>query len=269
MVGLKKLLKKYLFERLPCQYRLAAERVYLYYYYGDAYVGRDVRIFKQLCDPCKVSLDIGANWGLMTLFMSKYSHHVYSFEPVPWIYKDLSKKFHGANVSVFDCALGNTDGEFLISIPWIGNRRLETRSSLSKDFIDETILGEQIARVDKVNVKVRRLDDLNITNVGFVKIDVEGFEMEVLEGGAHTIKENMPNMVVEIESRHLRGKNIFQTFKYLADLGYLGYFVYKNRLFEIQEFDGTLMQNTRDEKEKDLYVNNFIFSRLPQMGLQI
>lgn len=267
-MGLKKVIRKYLVDPLPLHYRLAAERAYLYYYYGDAYVGRDVRVFRQLCDPRKVALDIGANWGLMTLFLSAFTHHVHSFEPVPWIYNNLSKKFCGANVSVYDCALGKADGEFAISIPWIGNKRLETRSSLSKTFIDEVILGQQVTQVDKVNVKVRRLDDLHITNVGFIKIDVEGFEREVLEGGEGTIREYMPNMVVEVEGRHLGNGDIYETFRYLATLGYFGYFIYKNKLLDIKEFDCLLMQNMRNEKNKDLYVNNFIFSREPKLMLQ-
>ena len=228
-----------------------------------------MRIFRQLCDPQKAAIDIGANWGLMTLFLSNCAHHVYSFEPVPWISQQLKRKFLGANVTVFDCALGNVDGEFPISIPWIGNRRFETRSSLSKDFNEEEILGEHVSHVEIVSVKVRRLDELKFSNIGFIKIDVEGFETQVLEGAAHTIKENRPNMVIEIESRHLRDKNINQIFEFLAGLGYFGYFVYKRRLTKIAAFDCASMQDTKYERDNNLYVNNFIFSRSPQLTLRI
>src|SRR5215471_5778098 len=146
-MSLRKAVRRYVVDRLPSRYRLAAERTYLYHYYGDAYVARDARVFRQLCSPERVSLDIGANWGLMTLFLSRYSRHVYSFEPVPWVCEKLKRKFEGSNVSVMDFALGDVAGELPISIPWVGNTRMETRSSLSKDFGQEEILGAQVTQV--------------------------------------------------------------------------------------------------------------------------
>ena len=129
-------------------------------------------------------------------------------------------------------------------------------------------MGERVSRIDTITVRVKTLDDLNISNIGFVKIDVEGFEMQVLEGGARTIRENMPNMMVEIERRHLGESGVYRIFDYLKALGYFGYFVYKKRLMKIDQFDCSLMQNAKNEKNNDLYVNNFIFSKMHQLALQ-
>jgi FkbM family methyltransferase len=268
-VRLKKLIRRTLIDRLPVSCRLAIERAYLYHYYGDSYVGREVRLFRQLSNPRKNSLDVGANWGLMTLFLAQCSHHVYCFEPIPWLYEGLRRKFSGCNVSVFGCALGNADGEFPISIPYMGETRVDTRSSLNKEFTSETICGERITRIEKIQVSVRQLDSFNLTNIGFVKIDVEGFEMEVLEGGKLTLMENKPNLVVEIEQRHQDRRSIKDTFEYLSELGYFGHFVYNNEVLRVEEFDVNLMQDQRDEANKERYVNNFIFTRTPRLVLSV
>jgi FkbM family methyltransferase len=268
-VRLKKLIRRTLVDRLPIKSRLAIERAYLYHYYGDSYVGREVRLFRQLSNPRKNSLDVGANWGLMTLFLAQCSYRVYCFEPIPWLYEGLEKKFCGCNVSVFGCALGNADGEFPISIPYMGGERVDTRSSLNKDFTSKTIFGEDITRIEKIQVSVRQLDGFNLTNIGFVKIDVEGFEMEVLEGGKLTLRENTPNLVIEIEQRHQDRRSVNDTFKYLKELGYFGYFVYKNGVLRVEEFDVNLMQDQRDEANKERYVNNFIFTQEPRLVLTV
>jgi len=46
-----------------------------------------------------------------------------------------------------------------------------------------------------------------------MKIDVEGFEYEVLLGGKDTIKRNMPNIYIEIEQKHHKSNNINHVFE--------------------------------------------------------
>ena len=189
-MSLKKTIRTHFVAKLPQRLQLSIERFYLYHYYGDNYVGTEVKIMKKLCNLGKQSLDIGANMGVITLYLSKYSSHVYCFEPLPGLAEYLKHKFQGCNVSVENCALGNSNDRMSINLPSTGNSRFESRASLVHTYEDEYILGNKVTDVEKIEVSVKRLDDYQFDNIGFIKIDVEGYEFQVLLGGEKTIRNN-------------------------------------------------------------------------------
>ena len=51
---------------------------------------------------------------------------------------------------------------------------------------------------DKIMVSITKLDSLNLDNISVIKIDVEGFELEVLTGALETIRKNKPVIILEI-----------------------------------------------------------------------
>ena len=57
--------------------------------------------------------------------------------------------------------------------------------------------------VKTVVAPMRTLDSFQLTQVGFIKIDVEGHEEAVLRGGLATLKREMPNLMIEIEGTPL------------------------------------------------------------------
>jgi len=58
-----------------------------------------------------------------------------------------------------------------------------------------------------MDVEVRPLDDFGITGVDFIKIDVEGREIEVLKGGAKTVEGSRPIVLIEVKDDHLQSVN--------------------------------------------------------------
>lgn len=237
------------------------ERFYDYHIVRN-YVKSDVDFIRKLCHRDKVSLDIGANRGQLTLFLLRYSSYVHCFEPVPELNKYLMRRFHKCNIAVEGCAIGNVNGILTLNIPVIGSRRILTRSSFVKDFNQEQVLGEKVSDIQKVLVQVRRLDDLHFHNIGFIKIDVEGFESQVLEGAWNTIMEFKPNMLVEIEQRHCMGSDMNSIIQRILEVGYYGYFMYNKKLCDINDFDLERMQNPSHENSEN-YVSNFAFSCSP------
>src|SRR5947208_1003151 len=61
---------------------------------------------------------------------------------------------------------------------------------------------EMIARTDEFEVETRRIDDYDMPDVGFIKIDVESHELAVLEGAAATLARHTPNLLIECNEEH-------------------------------------------------------------------
>ena len=76
-------------------------------------------------------------------------------------------------------------------------------------------------------MELRRLDDIVAgvkSRVSFIKVDVEGHELEVFKGGVEALRQHRPNLLVEIEQRH-SPVPIEETFGFIQEQGYTGYFL--------------------------------------------
>ncbi len=90
--------------------------------------------------------------------------------------------------------------------------------------------------IETVVAPMKTLDSFNLTNVGFVKIDVEGHEEAVLHGGMDTLKREKPNLMIEIEERHAPG-SLARVTKLLPDIGYSGFYLDGKQILPIAQFD--------------------------------
>lgn len=168
----------------------------IYYEGKDEYVGKSlhnygeynpdetemiISLAKGLC------LDIGANFGVMTQALEANGFKCIAFEPQPYVYKILEK-----NVSkCYNIALGDTVGIAKMPKIFDGDRANYGGNGI----LDHNILQPTI------DINVDTLDNFYFQDVGFMKIDVEGFEEKVLRGGVETIKRCKPTMYIEDDRR--------------------------------------------------------------------
>ena len=90
-----------------------------------------------------------------------------------------------------------------------------------------------------------KLDNFNFqSEIGFVKIDVEGHEQSVLEGSINTLKKYKPNLLIEIDRRY--NVDVNKTFKFLNDLGYNFYFYNKKKLVKIKSYEENYQKDFRN-----------------------
>ena len=82
------------------------------------------------------------------------------------------------------------------------------------------LVHDDIASVEEVEVDVTTLDQHALTNVGFIKIDVEGHELAVVKGAAETLVRECPNLLIEANSHHYPNA-VSEIHRFLAGLGYL------------------------------------------------
>jgi FkbM family methyltransferase len=227
----------------------------LTYYKLKGCLEAEFSLLEDLIGDGKRVLDIGANIGLYSYVLSNLCETVESFEPQPWAYNRL-KNYQIRNINCHNVGLSDTKGYLDLIIPIINGQEMDGLASF-KDFPGER---------NTIKVLVNRVDDYNFDDVSFMKIDVEGYETEVIKGSLVTIEKSNPNLLVEIEQRHLTSSSIDEVFKFILDLGYQGYFVADGTINGIDTFSFDKHQKPYfSEIEKfgfspsKKYIHNFFF----------
>ena len=154
----------------------------------------ELRLLAWLCDRALVSVDVGAHHGIYTLGTSLYSKRVIAVEPQHDRAEALRRSLP-FNATLVEGALSSRAGTATLKIPlndWDSISRLDFENTYDKRWRAE-------------RVSLLRMDDIVQERVGFVKIDVEGHEREVLEGGSRIIASDKPSFLIEIEERHRTG----------------------------------------------------------------
>lgn len=176
--------------------------------------------FKKYTKPGTVAVDIGGHIGTHTLNLSRLigdKGTVHVFEPQTKLFCELKANMHlngCQNVVYHPLALGTERKEIEIHFPeeaWM--------AAFPKGMINEghgTVRDASDSPEGNRTVMIR-LDDLNIDNISIMKIDVEGFEMDVIHGGVETIKRSKPTMLVEIFNNETKNDKI----KEIEALGYV------------------------------------------------
>jgi len=207
----------------------------------------ELKLLDRLVAPGKNSVDIGANRGAYAYLLSTLSRHVYAYEPHPGVVERLKPSVPD-NVSVHPIALSNRAASKTLYVP-IRNGTEDTYLSA---------LDRPHDRHEQYLVNTDTLDRQRLRNVGFIKIDVEGHEREVLEGARHTIAIDKPVLLIEIEQRHL-AVEMETIFRYVLAFGYDGFFYRGGRLIGLAEFRPAIHQDPRHMYDVRSYINNFIF----------
>lgn len=142
-----------------------------------------------ICDQRRICIDIGANVGLWSCDLVKSFEQVFAFEPVAEFRKCFEKNVNSTNYTMYPVALGRAESFINMNI---------VQGNTGHSHIDPTSLGNG-------TIPLKTLDSYNFKNIDMIKIDVEGFEEEILAGGLQTIKNNKPILV--IEQQHHEYKN--------------------------------------------------------------
>ena len=194
------------------------------------------------------SVDVGVYRGVYTFQLAKLSKHVHSFEPNPLIFPYLNKNLKKIvkNITLYNTALSDvktvTDLKISKRFNTIIKKNYEERYKLGTATIHKNNLltNEEFITC---KVKTERLDDLLANkNIGFIKIDVEGHEKNVLKGSETLIKKNKPILLVEIEERHSKEK-VEDTINFINNLGYKSYFLDKLNLISTTKLKDFKLKN--------------------------
>lgn len=215
----------------------------------------ELHLLTALCRRPGTSVDVGANLGIYTQMLLRQRQRVVAVEPNPGLARRLRSAF-GDRIRVVEAALSSEPGRATIHVPILRGREIDTRATLEP----ELHAGMMTRRLE---VNVRTLDTLDVSDVDFLKIDVEGHELEVIRGGMRMLKATQPRLLIEMEERH-RSHVIEHMVKLLGPLGYRGCFIAGLEVLDIAEYDPERHQRPLLAKRiagarSRGYINNFIF----------
>ena len=182
------------------------------------------QIISKFCKPGNIVMDIGANMGEWSLHMAKMvggNGRVFCFEPIPLMVQALEKTIainNFSQVSISECAISNKTGHSQFSIPF-------DKDNQAIPFWSRLVLGEEfatpkwidnpwakVATTKTIEVQTTTLDrftsEKSITKLDFIKIDVEGHEKYVIEGGQKTLKTLKPAIILEAANEETADREI-------------------------------------------------------------
>lgn len=139
--------------------------------------------------------DIGANIGATVIAAAQAAGRVFAFEPQASTFSCLKKTVEAnrlSNVSIFDLALGANEGEAIFF------------TNLNSGSASHLVTSDTLDRRSETKVRMTTLDrfvaEHEIARIDLIKIDVEGFEIDVLEGAKRTLETLKPAVIVEFNA---------------------------------------------------------------------
>lgn len=211
-------------------YRLTKyPRLYLFVERFRAWVNWDKRVYLSFVRPGDVVLDVGANVGAHAVFLShvvRQTGRVLAFEPlapnIDALRGTIRRRSRIPNIRIFQLAVGNpgkTRKEVLITAPW---------NDLTQASLKLQGAGSWEARtgVREYKVSLTCLDAepevQGLHSIDFIKIDVEGGELDALKGATETITRHHPLIYCELYEAWAKsfGYTPADVFGFVRSLGY-------------------------------------------------
>lgn len=220
---------------------------------------REIWLLRHLIEPGSTALDIGASIGLYADEMARYAGKVIAFEANPQV-AAFARMVARRNVEIVNAALSSKSGRATMKVPL--NPNGVPVDELATIEADNPIHASATGTID---VEMKRLDDFEIANCSFIKVDVEGHEEAVLDGAANLIAQQRPVLMLELDETLNRGSRERASARYAA-LSYRGFFLSAGKLRPIAQFDAardqdeTLLRYARHRLPPGReYINNFVF----------
>jgi len=206
-------------ERDGIQYELdLSDLVDWYIYFGFKEPSR--MILYKLVKDGSIIMDIGANVGDISMHFAQYTGdkgQVHSFEPDPTNFSRITKNLslnNFKNIQLNNVGLGSQQAHLKMIVRDEHNRGM---NQLVKEKVKEGEIGIEIIKLDDY------IAAKGIIHIDLIKIDVEGFDFEVLNGASNTLDTIKPDLFIELDDRCLKkqGSSARELVAFLNSKSYL------------------------------------------------
>lgn len=219
---------------------------------NKTYEKQELAYVQKTLQPGQIFYDIGANFGLYSVLASQTvgaNGCVYAFEPAPETYKNLQKNTQSLkNIKAFPYAVGAENGTLQLHFD---SNKPGCSSAL-------TSLGQAATAVPVIKIDTF-LQEGKIQPADFIKIDVEGYEYEVLQGLMSSVK---PNTVILCEFNPSFLRHVGRNPQDFLD------FVHSNfkSVHFIHELNGQLLPITKEQDLRGQIVSNLVLKEPSAAG---
>ncbi|HEY2658725.1 MAG TPA: FkbM family methyltransferase [Caulobacteraceae bacterium] len=217
----------------------------------------ELGLLRFLAPAGATAIDVGANTGAYVEALVRLGCQVVAFEPNP-THADELQRMYGSDIRLIRAAASDQTGTATLRVP----------KDASLGGLGTIEAANPLSAADAVEVEVPlvRIDSLGLTNVAFVKMDVEGHELTALRGAEQLIRDQSPRILVEAEERH-RDNAVGSIRDFLEPLGYEGFMLCDGLMTSIRAFDpkahqslvGVSLESLNLGEAPKGYVNNFLF----------
>lgn len=194
----------------------------LSYFLGRYYDLPTQLLIQNSVRPGDSFIDVGANTGMITLLAAYHTGKtgcVHAFEPNPLAFQQLQATITNnelQQVSLYHCGLSDEQTELTLTVP-TDVTGLGTFTQLPEK--DRSLISNQY------QVPVYRGDEQlpdNLPGATFIKIDVEGFEVNVIKGFSQTLQKLRPVVMTEVVAGYLEraGSSVGELCSLMGDFGY-------------------------------------------------
>jgi FkbM family methyltransferase len=190
------------------------------------FAGREESFLRSLDLRGKTVYDVGAFEGILTMFFAVQAGpagRVVAFEPIPDSYRRILEHVELNrldNVDVHNIAIGSGPGRLTFTgLP--GRFGRATANAEIRDAISSSV-GEAVSAFVPVNSLDDEIRQASLPDPDFVKVDVEGMELDVLQGMRETVARRKPALFIEIHGANIEGKraNARRVVETLTTYGY-------------------------------------------------
>jgi FkbM family methyltransferase len=185
--------------------------------------------YRRFLQRGNVVIDVGAHVGRhLSRFVECVgtSGRVIAFEPLPFAFEELRSRFKQSNVELENCALTDHTG----SVSFVHAQGTPEESGLRQRVYNQP----DVAKPIEITVRADILDNFNdrIPRLDYIKIDVEGGEMNVLYGSKKIIATHRPYISVEYgrPGYSVYGHSLFTVFDFSEAIDYVMYDIFGHRL---------------------------------------
>lgn len=213
-------------------YRLTAyPRLYLLVERFRGWINWDKRIYLSFVRRGDVVLDVGANVGSHAVFLShlvRDGGKVFAFEPltpnVDALKETIRRRSRISNIRIFQTAVGNpgrAPNDVVISVPGDDLTQASLRLQAAGSWQGKSSVREYTVSLTSLDAES---EVQSLAAVDFIKIDVEGGELDVLRGAAKTIRRHHPLIYCELYEKWAAsfGYTPADLIEFIRSLGYTG-----------------------------------------------